>query len=141
MMREWPVDAALYQQGCRKIRCLAQRVGQNGSLRADEAVLCDRLLFCLCLCCCSASEVTEIKLAVSALKDALEGVRSNTDSTRSSMLRLNLKEARDILARRLQETAPGIAPAGTSTDASLSAATREATVLLDEVDAQFFAKV
>lgn len=85
-----------------------------------------------------ASEVTEIKLAVSALKDALEGVRSNTDATRSSMLRVNLKEARDILARRLQETAPGIAPAGTSTDASLSAATREASVLLEEVDAQFF---
>lgn len=88
---------------------------------------------------CAASEVTEIKLAVSALKDALEGVRSNTDATRSSMLRVNLKEARDILARRLQETAPGIAPAGTSTDASLSAATREASVLLEEVDAQFFA--
>lgn len=89
-------------------------------------------------CLCAASEVTEIKLAVSALKDALEGVRSNTDATRSSMLRVNLKEARDILARRLQETAPGIAPAGTSTDASLSAATREASVLLDEVTAQFF---
>lgn len=88
-----------------------------------------------------ASEVTEIKLAVSALKDTLEGVRSNTDATRSSMLRLNLKEARDILARRLQETAPGMAPAGTGADASLAAATREATVLLDEVDAQFFAKV
>lgn len=85
--------------------------------------------------------MTEIKLAVSALKDTLEGVRSNTDATRSSMLRLNLKEARDILARRLQETAPGMAPAGTGADASLAAATREATVLLDEVDAQFFAKV
>lgn len=98
------------------------------------------VLSCLWCLFCAASEVTEIKLAVSGLKDALEAVRNNTDSTRSSMLRLNLKEARDILARRLQETAPGTAPAGTSADASLSAATREASVLLDEVDAQFFAK-
>jgi len=84
--------------------------------------------------------MTEIKGAVAALKATLEDVRSNTDPTRTSMLRLNLKEARDILQRRLQETAPGIAPAGTGSDASLSAATREASVLLDEVDAQFFTK-
>lgn len=90
------------------------------------------------LSCHAASEVTEIKLAVSALKSSLEDVRGNTDSTRTSMLRGNLKEARNILARRLQETAPGSAPAGTGADASLAAATREATVLLDEVDAQFF---
>lgn len=87
-----------------------------------------------------AAEMTEIKGAVAALKATLEDVRSNTDPTRTSMLRLNLKEARDILQRRLQETAPGIAPAGTGSDASLSAATREASVLLDEVDAQFFTK-
>lgn len=84
--------------------------------------------------------MTEIKGAVAALKATLEDVRSNTDPARTSMLRLNLKEARDILQRRLQETAPGIAPAGTGSDASLSAATREASVLLDEVDAQFFTK-
>lgn len=82
--------------------------------------------------------MTEIKIAVNGVKVALEEVRSNADPTRTSMLRLNLKEARDILARRLQEIAPGIAPAGAGSDASLLAATREATVLLDEVDAQFF---
>jgi hypothetical protein len=82
--------------------------------------------------------MTEIKHAVEGVKTALEELRANSDASRAGMLRLNLKEARDILARRLQETAPGSAPAGTSSDASLSAATREATVLLDEVDAQFF---
>lgn len=82
--------------------------------------------------------MTEIKVAVEGVKVALEELRANSDTTRAGMLKLNLKEARDILARRLQETAPGTAPAGTSSDASLSAATREATVLLDEVDAQFF---
>jgi len=56
-----------------------------------------------------------------------------------SMLRLNLREARDMLARRLAEAAPGVAPAGGSSDSgSLAAATREASLLLDEVDAQFF---
>jgi hypothetical protein len=83
--------------------------------------------------------MAEIRGAVSALKGALEEVRANSDDTRARMLRLNLKEARDILARRLQEVAPGSAPAGTSSDAALSAATREASVLLGEVDAQFFA--
>ncbi|KAF6254764.1 P-loop containing nucleoside triphosphate hydrolase protein [Scenedesmus sp. NREL 46B-D3] len=85
-----------------------------------------------------ASEMTEIKHAVEGVRAALEELRGNSDTARAGMLRLNLKEARDILARRLQETAPGSAPAGTSSDASLSAAAREATVLLDEVDAQFF---
>lgn len=86
----------------------------------------------------AASEMTEIKIAVSGVKAALEDLRANADSFRSAMLKLNLREARDILARRLQETAPGVSPAGTSADGSLSAATREASMLLDEVDAQFF---
>ncbi|KAF8072828.1 Kifc3 [Scenedesmus sp. PABB004] len=85
-----------------------------------------------------ASEMSEIKVAVSGVKAALEGLRANADPARAGMLRLNLREARDILARRLQETAPGAAPAGTSSDASLAAATREASVLLEEVNAQFF---
>lgn len=85
-----------------------------------------------------ASEMAEVRHAVSGVKAALEELRANSDATRAGMLRLNLREARDILARRLQETAPGAAPAGTGSDASLSAATREAAVLLAEVDAQFF---
>ena len=86
----------------------------------------------------AASEMTEIKSAVSGVKAALEDLRANADPSRAAMLKLNLKEARDILARRLQETAPGVAPAGTSADGSLAAVKREASVLLDEVDAQFF---
>eukprot|EP00878_Enallax_costatus_P029799 GHUV01032356.1.p1 GENE.GHUV01032356.1~~GHUV01032356.1.p1 ORF type:complete len:239 (+),score=73.22 GHUV01032356.1:558-1274(+) len=85
-----------------------------------------------------ASEMTEVKSAVSGVKAALEDLRANADPSRAAMLKLNLREARDILARRLQETAPGVAPEGTSADGSLAAATREASVLLDEVDAQFF---
>jgi len=43
-------------------------------------------------------------------------------------VRLNLKEARDLLARRLQE----ISPDATSDD-TIASATREASILLDEV--------
>eukprot|EP00879_Flechtneria_rotunda_P005220 GHRR01005503.1.p1 GENE.GHRR01005503.1~~GHRR01005503.1.p1 ORF type:complete len:257 (+),score=83.41 GHRR01005503.1:408-1178(+) len=81
------------------------------------------------------SEMTEIKLAVASVKSALEDLRGNVDLAKNNMLRLNLKEARDILARRLQETAP-TNPA--RVDSSLSAAMKEAKVLLEEVDAQFF---
>ncbi len=74
------------------------------------------------------------------------------------MLRLNLREARDLLARRLREATlpPGAAAGGGSggggagggsggggagggsAAGSLTAARREAQVLLDEVDGQFF---
>jgi len=85
-----------------------------------------------------ASEMAEIRHAVGEVKGALEEIRNNTDPSRTSMLRLNLKEARDMLARRLAEAAPGVAPAGGSSDSgSLAAATREASMLLDEVDGQF----
>lgn len=88
---------------------------------------------------CTAAEMSEVKYAVSGVKSALEEMRSNADPTRSGMLKLNLREARDILARRLQETAPGVSPASMSgVDPSLAAATREAQMLLSEVDAQFF---
>lgn len=48
----------------------------------------------------AASEMTEIRAAVSALRTALESVRTNTDIANTNMLRLNLREARDMLARR-----------------------------------------
>lgn len=69
------------------------------------------------------------------------------------MLRLNLREARDMLARRLREaTLPAAASGGGAGSGSagsgssgsdgaagsLAAARREAQVLLDEVDGQFF---
>ncbi len=77
--------------------------------------------------------MTEIKNAVSGLKAALDGVRTNPEASNSNIMRLNLKEARDQLSRRLTEVS-----AATSTDPSLSAATREARILLEEVDASFF---
>lgn len=55
------------------------------------------------------------------------------------MLKLNLREARDILARRLQEVRVGPAGAEAGTGSSMAAAEREAAILLAEVDVQFFA--
>jgi len=80
-----------------------------------------------------ASEVTEIKNAVTSLKAVLDDVRANTDPSRTNILRLNLREARDQLQRRLNEVA-----GSSAMDASVSAAVREAGILLDEVNAQFF---
>jgi uncharacterized protein with beta-barrel porin domain len=81
--------------------------------------------------------LVEIRSAVSGVKSALEELRGNADASRAGMLKLNLREARDQLARRLREaTLPVGSEAGGA--GSLSAARREAQVLLDEVDGQFF---
>ncbi len=69
------------------------------------------------------------------LKTNLAAVRNNTDNSAAGMLRLNLREARDRLARRLQEVGGATS---NSADSSVAAAIREANLLLGEVDAQFF---
>lgn len=81
-----------------------------------------------------ASEMQELKNAVSGVKDTLDAIKLNVDPSKTSMLKLNLREARDQLARRLQEASI----AHTSpTDSSVASAVREARILLEEVDAQF----
>jgi hypothetical protein len=77
----------------------------------------------------------EIRNAVVDMKARLAAVRASTDASASSMLRLNLREARDRLARRLQEVGGATAGSG---DVSVTAAIREANLLLSEVDGQFF---
>lgn len=67
------------------------------------------------------------------LRAALDAMRSNEDVAAANMLKLNLREARDQLSRRLAEVSPSTAP-----DPSVEAATREARILLDEVNAVFF---
>lgn len=70
---------------------------------------------------------------MTGLKSALDAMRTNTDPAAGAMLRLTLRDARDQLQRRLQEVAPATLP-----DPSLTAATKEAKILLDEVNAMFF---
>jgi len=84
--------------------------------------------------------MAEVRTAVTGVKAALEELRANADPSRAALLRLNLREARDMLARRLREAAMPVGGAGAGGAAgSLGAARREAQVLLDEVDGQFFA--
>lgn len=77
--------------------------------------------------------MTEIRNAVLGLKTALDAVRNNTDVASSNIMRLNLREARDQLARRVAEVSTS-----TESDPTISAATREARILLEEVDSSFF---
>lgn len=79
-----------------------------------------------------ASEMQELKIAVSAVKDSLDGIKANVDPSKTSMLKLNLKEARDLLSRRLSESTHS-----SPSDTTISAAVREARILLEEVNAQF----
>eukprot|EP00201_Polytomella_parva_P008179 CAMPEP_0175058400 /NCGR_PEP_ID=MMETSP0052_2-20121109/11826_1 /TAXON_ID=51329 ORGANISM="Polytomella parva, Strain SAG 63-3" /NCGR_SAMPLE_ID=MMETSP0052_2 /ASSEMBLY_ACC=CAM_ASM_000194 /LENGTH=246 /DNA_ID=CAMNT_0016323775 /DNA_START=278 /DNA_END=1018 /DNA_ORIENTATION=- len=53
----------------------------------------------------SPSEVmlNQIQVAVSAVQDALSAMRGNADATSLAILKLNLREAKDLLARRLNE--------------------------------------
>ena len=84
---------------------------------------------------CAAAEMSEIRDSVTSLRSSLEAIKQNVDASRSSILTLNLREARDRLSRRIQEVSPATAA---SPDPSMCAATREARVLLSEVDAEFF---
>ncbi|GAX80667.1 hypothetical protein CEUSTIGMA_g8102.t1 [Chlamydomonas eustigma] len=84
-----------------------------------------------------SSQISEIRLAVSGLKGALEEIKNNTDPAKSLMLKLNLREARDQLGRRIQEVSSSEA---SSSDDTFAAALREASILLDEVNFQFFSE-
>ncbi len=84
-------------------------------------------------CLLAASEMTEIKLAVTALKNGLNEMRTNTDVSLLNVLRLSLKDARDQLKRRLAEVSTA-----SLADPTVASASREARILLDEVDASFF---
>jgi hypothetical protein len=93
-----------------------------------------------------ASELAGVRSAVAGLKSALDGLRAGSASAdagaRAGVLRLNVREARDVLAARLSEVgedAATLAAAGApgSEAATLAAAVREARLLLSEVDGQF----
>lgn len=68
---------------------------------------------------------------MAGLHVALDAVRNNTDISAASLLKLNLRDARDQLARRLQEAAP---VGGRGASEEVVAAEREAGILLMEVD-------
>ena len=79
----------------------------------------------------AAADLVEIQSAVLFVKDQLTALQANTDVSRISMLKLNLREAVQSLARRLDQRA---LPAAASADPAVAAAVEEAQVLLDEVN-------
>mmetsp|Transcript_13897 Transcript_13897/g.24359 ORF Transcript_13897/g.24359 Transcript_13897/m.24359 type:complete len:266 (+) Transcript_13897:86-883(+) len=84
----------------------------------------------------AAGEVAQVRSAVAGLRAALDAVKDNMDVAGAPMLRVNLRDARDQLARRLDEAAPHAA--GPLAEPDVAAAQREANILLNEVDAVFF---
>jgi hypothetical protein len=77
----------------------------------------------------AAAELVEIQTAVLFVKDQLAALQSNTDASKTSMLKLNLREGTQSLERRLEQRA---VPAAGG-DAAVTAAVQEAQALLNEV--------
>ncbi|EFN59842.1 hypothetical protein CHLNCDRAFT_49694 [Chlorella variabilis] len=80
----------------------------------------------------TAAEVMEVNAAVAALHEQLTALQANTDPSRANMIKLNLREAEQMLAGRLEQMAPSHRAVG---DATVQAAIREAEALLLEVRA------
>lgn len=78
----------------------------------------------------AAAELVEIQSAVMFVKDQLAALQANTDASKIGMLKLNLREATQSLARRLDQRA---VPAAAGSDPAVAAAVEEAQTLLNEV--------
>jgi hypothetical protein len=77
----------------------------------------------------AAAELVEIQTAVLFVKDQLSALQSNTDTSKTSMLKLNLREGTQSLERRLEQRA--VPTAGQ--DNAVTSAVDEAQALLNEV--------
>lgn len=80
----------------------------------------------------SAEELSELKAAVQGVREALADLRSNVEPSRSTVLKVNVRDARDSLRRRINQLSP---ETSSIQGAPVSAATLEANSLLAEVDA------
>lgn len=80
----------------------------------------------------SAEELAELRTAVLGVREALSDLRANTEPSRASVLKLNVRDARDSLQRRVHQISP---ETSARQGAPVKAATIEASSLLAEVDA------
>lgn len=79
----------------------------------------------------AAVELDSLRLAVSAVKEAVENVQSNADPAMRSLLMLGVREARDSLSRQLAQVSKATyAAKGVPT----TSAADEATMLLMDLD-------
>eukprot|EP00873_Tetraselmis_striata_P043337 jgi/Tetstr1/463601/TSEL_000754.t1 len=77
----------------------------------------------------AARDMMMLKESATSVRGALEAIQQNSDPSKSAMLKVNLKDSRDELGRRVREL--GAIQYG---DASMSAALAESKKLLEEVD-------
>ena len=78
----------------------------------------------------AAAEMVEIQSAVMAVREQLDKLQNNKDEAQIPMIKLNLREATQSLARRLEQRSGVL----TGKDASAAAAIAEAQELLEEVE-------
>ena len=73
--------------------------------------------------------MTQLKDAAAAVRSALEALKVNSDPSNDAMLKVNLRDSRDALARKVQQ-----ANGAASITPSAQAAVDEASALLQEID-------
>ena len=54
----------------------------------------------------AAEELAELRTAVLGVREALSDLRANTEPSRASVLKLNVRDARDSLQRRVNQISP-----------------------------------
>ena len=60
----------------------------------------------LCVCMHAAEELAELRQAVLGVREALADLRANVEPSRTSVLKLNVRDARDSLRRRVNQLSP-----------------------------------
>lgn len=79
----------------------------------------------------AAAELVDIETSVSSLRKSIEALKSNTDDSKTGMLKLNVREAGQSLSQRIEQRAISSRTAG---NPDIDAAILEAKELLNEVN-------
>lgn len=82
----------------------------------------------------AAAEMLQLQMAVAGVRRAIEELSANADPNKEKMFKLNGRDARDLLARRVREISPATRK---SEDAAVQAAIMEAEMFLSEVGLLF----
>ncbi|KAK9841044.1 hypothetical protein WJX81_007380 [Elliptochloris bilobata] len=79
----------------------------------------------------AAAEVDSVRGAMAALRTALEALACNADASQDAVLRLNARDARTGLARRLDQLSSATVA---STDPQVAAALDDSVLLMEELE-------
>lgn len=81
----------------------------------------------------AAAELMEIQESVTNLRECIEKLNNNNEQSKRNMLKLNVREAKDNVAQRLEQ----VSSVSRSGDPDVRAAMEEASQLLQEVESMF----